>query len=238
MKFQGKFASFWQLNSPNSRDKFQICCTDMYLIRFLANFGVFCTFLWISRDLAGLPEFRGSTTVPNIRSPDILWADSFTLYKLVTKTLYLGTIFPQLVAKRRPEDFLISSPVTMSFLWLSSDVSFTSSRWEISTGQTISLVFRSLLGKMAWILLDPYMCLSSKWALHTMDRLPLVTNVVPETYGRYPLIFCLIYLSFGKLWHFNILWTQLLWSQPPIMYLNIRHCFCAKIILCLLQNGV
>ena len=45
MKFQDKFASFRQLNSPNSRDKFQIGCIEMYLIRFLANFVAFCTFL-------------------------------------------------------------------------------------------------------------------------------------------------------------------------------------------------
>ena len=49
MKFQDKFASLRQLNKPNSRDKYQICCFDMYLIRFLANFAVFCMFLWIHR---------------------------------------------------------------------------------------------------------------------------------------------------------------------------------------------
>ena len=47
-KFQGKFVSLRQANSPNSRDKFQICCTDMYLIRCLLNFAVFWVFLWIS----------------------------------------------------------------------------------------------------------------------------------------------------------------------------------------------
>ena len=33
-----------QVNSPNSWEKFQICCTDMYLIRFLPDFAVFCMF--------------------------------------------------------------------------------------------------------------------------------------------------------------------------------------------------
>ena len=41
----------------------------MYLIRFLPNFAVFCAFMWISRDFADLPEFPGSATARNIRSP-------------------------------------------------------------------------------------------------------------------------------------------------------------------------
>ena len=48
-KYQDKFASLRQVNSPNSWDKFQICCADMYLIRFPLNFAVFRVFLWISR---------------------------------------------------------------------------------------------------------------------------------------------------------------------------------------------
>ena len=47
-KFQDKFASLRQVNSPYSWNKFQICCTDMYLIRFLPNLAVFFVFLWIS----------------------------------------------------------------------------------------------------------------------------------------------------------------------------------------------
>ena len=68
-KFQDKFASLRQVNSPYSWNKFQICCTDMYLIRFLPNFAVFFMFLWILQDFADLPEFHGSTTARNIRSP-------------------------------------------------------------------------------------------------------------------------------------------------------------------------
>ena len=67
--FQDKFASLQQLNSPNGQDKFQICFIDIYLIRFLINFAVFCVFLRILRDFADLPEFRGSATAQNIRSP-------------------------------------------------------------------------------------------------------------------------------------------------------------------------
>ena len=70
-KFQDKFANLRQVNSPYSWNKFQICCTDMYLIRFLPNFAVFFVFLWISRDFADLPQFRGSATARNIRSPEI-----------------------------------------------------------------------------------------------------------------------------------------------------------------------
>ena len=40
------------VNSPTSREKFQICCTDMYLIRFQPNFAVFCV----------VCEFCGSAT--------------------------------------------------------------------------------------------------------------------------------------------------------------------------------
>ena len=54
-KFQDKFASLRQVNSPHSWNKFQICCTDMCLIRFLLNF-------------TDLPEFCGSVTAQNIRS--------------------------------------------------------------------------------------------------------------------------------------------------------------------------
>ena len=71
-KFQDKFASLRQVNSSNSQDKFQICCTDMYLVEFLANFAVFhLFFLSISRDFADIPEFRGSATARNFRSPDV-----------------------------------------------------------------------------------------------------------------------------------------------------------------------
>ena len=81
-----KFTSLQQVNSPNSWEKFQICCTDMYVIRFLPNFVVFCLFLWISR-LCDSAKYQKPW----------LWAASFTLYKL-------ATIFLQLVAKRRPEE--------------------------------------------------------------------------------------------------------------------------------------
>jgi len=46
---QDKFASLRQLNSTNSWDKFQICCTDIYFTRFLANSAVLCMLLWISQ---------------------------------------------------------------------------------------------------------------------------------------------------------------------------------------------
>ena len=67
-KSQGKLASLQEVNSPNSQDNFQICCADMYLVRFLANFAGFRLFLWISQDFADLLEIRGSTTARNIRT--------------------------------------------------------------------------------------------------------------------------------------------------------------------------
>ena len=42
----------------------------MYLEIFLADFAVFRVFWGISRDFAEMPEFRGSVTAQNIRSPD------------------------------------------------------------------------------------------------------------------------------------------------------------------------
>ena len=41
----------------------------MYLETFLADFAVFRVFLGISQDFAEIPEFCGSATVRNIRSP-------------------------------------------------------------------------------------------------------------------------------------------------------------------------
>ena len=41
----------------------------MYLEIFLVDFAVFRVFLGISRDFAEIPEFRGSATARNIRSP-------------------------------------------------------------------------------------------------------------------------------------------------------------------------
>ena len=66
-KFQDKFAFM-----ESSQDKFQICCTDMYLVAFLTNFAVLRVFLWISRDSADVPKFRGSATARNFRSP-VYW---------------------------------------------------------------------------------------------------------------------------------------------------------------------
>ena len=44
----------------------------MYLEIFPADFAVFRVFLGISRDFAEIPEFRGSPTARNIRSPDYI----------------------------------------------------------------------------------------------------------------------------------------------------------------------
>ena len=43
----------------------------MYLEIFLADFAVFRVFWGISQDFAEMPEFRGSATARNIRSPDV-----------------------------------------------------------------------------------------------------------------------------------------------------------------------
>ena len=63
MKFRDKFASLQQLNSPNSRDKFQICCIDLYYFDKISS--EFCSILNFFVNFAGLPEFLGSVTTLN-----------------------------------------------------------------------------------------------------------------------------------------------------------------------------
>ena len=108
-KFQDKFASLQQVNSPYRWNKFQICCTDMYFIRFLPNFAVFFVFLWISQDFAHLPEFRGSTTEQNIRSPDFNQSsylgrsdqnDLFHLKKLLSRVPLFCILLTRTITKR------------------------------------------------------------------------------------------------------------------------------------------
>ena len=48
----------------------------MYLEIFLADFAVFRVFLGISRDFAEIPEFRGSATTRNIRSPGFSYTNA------------------------------------------------------------------------------------------------------------------------------------------------------------------
>ena len=107
MKFQDKFASLQlQLNSPSSRDKFQIIMLYRHVLillrylRILQHFACFSDFCGISRiylNFTNLPKYQNSWYY-ELR-------DSCTLYILVTKHLHLATIFLQLVTKRRLEDF-------------------------------------------------------------------------------------------------------------------------------------
>ena len=54
----------------------------MYLEIFLAGFAVFRFFGGISRDLAEIPEFHGSATARNIRSP-------VSIYQLVIVIFFI-----------------------------------------------------------------------------------------------------------------------------------------------------
>ena len=73
----------------------------MYLEIFLADFAVFRVFWGISRDFAEIPEFRGSMTARNIRSPVIMSAILLYLLHNVSSFLpvyissdkYMITIF-------------------------------------------------------------------------------------------------------------------------------------------------
>ena len=99
MTFQDKFARLQQLNSPNGHNKFQIWCINMYLMTFLANFAVFLMFLRILRVYLNFAAWWPRW----ISEALILWAASFTLYKL-------ATIFLQLVTKGQPEEFFNFKP--------------------------------------------------------------------------------------------------------------------------------
>ena len=58
----------------------------MYLEIFTGDFAVFRIFLGISRDFAEIPEFRGSATARNIRSP-------VTMPSTLTSALLLNIYF-------------------------------------------------------------------------------------------------------------------------------------------------
>ena len=81
--------SLQQVSSSNSQDNFQICCADMYLVRFLANFAGFGVFLWISQDIADLLEIRGSVTARNIRCLVLCsWAGHLTITVPLSTQVY------------------------------------------------------------------------------------------------------------------------------------------------------
>ena len=79
----------------------------------LAQIGELARRLWISRLCDGAKY---------------LWTASFTLYKLATKNLHLATIFLQLVANRRPEDFLNFEPCQL-YTWYSSMWLYSKLQW-------------------------------------------------------------------------------------------------------------
>ena len=111
MKYEDKFTSLGQVNSPNSWDKFQICCTDVFdkiSTEFRGILRVFVNF--------------AALLLLEISEAPYLWAASFTYYKLVTKNLHLATTFLRLVAKRRPEDFFNFEPWFLLMIAMSDDL--------------------------------------------------------------------------------------------------------------------
>ena len=70
----------------------------MYLEILLADFAVFRVFLGISRNFAEIPEFRGSATARNIRSPvqcsgkqlNVMTVDNNSSYKETRDETNLG----------------------------------------------------------------------------------------------------------------------------------------------------
>ena len=100
-KYEDKFASLGQVNSPNTWDKFQIYMLYRHVFDKIST--EFCGILRVFVNFA-------APLLLEISEALYLWALSFTFYKLATKTLHLATTFLRLVAKRRPEDFFNFEP--------------------------------------------------------------------------------------------------------------------------------
>ena len=81
--FKVNLASLQQVSSPNSQDNFQICCADVYLVRFLANFACFCLFLWILRIYLkfAAPRLRKISETLLIRPCDVAWLSHWQSYE-------------------------------------------------------------------------------------------------------------------------------------------------------------
>ena len=77
----------------------------MYLEIFLAEFAVFRVFWGISRDFAEMPEFRGSATARNIRSPVYLPITTTNFSKMAS---YL---YPQVDSLQISHDNALLRPV-------------------------------------------------------------------------------------------------------------------------------
>ena len=92
----------------------------MYLEIFLVDFAVFRVFLRISRDFAETPEFRGSATARNIRSPVITIAVITCL--CWDESMYSSNRLSQMTSSRKVMGFI---PVWWEFhfvcLTLNSD---------------------------------------------------------------------------------------------------------------------
>lgn len=71
MKVHDKFASSWQVNSPNSQDKFEICCT-------IAS--KFCGILFTFVNFVDFHKICSFMTMQNIRSP-VKWISTTSLLK-------------------------------------------------------------------------------------------------------------------------------------------------------------
>ena len=83
---------FMEIKRPQyteySQDKFQICCIDMYLIRFLANLAAFRRFTWISR-------LHNSEKYQKLCFLDIYYKASFGSWTLVLTVIYLWKVWTQ-----------------------------------------------------------------------------------------------------------------------------------------------
>ena len=115
-KFQDKFASLRQVNSPYSWNKFQICCTDMYFIRYLPNFGVFFVFLWISRHFADL-RFRDDA---RYQKPCLgVWTGIHYIHYITANILWRHHWFPlNMTSENRAQKFRTVSTQIWLVLWL------------------------------------------------------------------------------------------------------------------------
>ena len=130
MNLQDKFASLWQVNSPNSQNKFQIIMVyrhvfDMIAIAFR---GILCVFV-------NFVGFCGSLTAQNIRSPGIQTRLETTPSKCPrrSKTLHILNVSQiQTCFNMRSMSFKTGKPILYNFSrwWLFLVSSYCRRRWK------------------------------------------------------------------------------------------------------------
>ena len=132
------------------------------MIRFLPNFAVFCVFLWISQDFTDLPEFRGSTTARNIRSPVYIAFLAFTTFDLVNNLVgILYIIFH--VSLYTVVVFLVKGKIKWMNEWMNEWKNHRNKKphgWKCKGGK-VALQFKDFVDLFWFLLLQFYSSLKA-----------------------------------------------------------------------------